>query len=492
MMTRSRPPLVMLLVLGLALIITLCIAPIITPSIAHASGLSTPSVGRASSNPVSDDLAAVYWNPAGLTRVKRLTLLGNLSLAIGDVRVRRTRRATYQREDSFDFAQPIDPESIDPMKTGDAPESRANPVVPAPGIFGALPLGDRLVAGFGIYAPYGAILSMDEGGAQRWQLQSATLLAVAITPALAWRVTERVSVGAGVSYMIGYAELKKVQDFAALADVGEAIGRPPINQPNDFGASAPPAVRELEVMARPISLYDMWAHSLTFHASIDAQLTDALRVALTYQHKAPMTYRGKFALDMSDDFFTQDLASQGLQYKPLVLGDATLSLTLPNHLFGGLAWTPAARWRLELWGGWSRWSTVEAFDVRVRSADLAQPDVGLPDTAAIALPRRWQDTATVEVVARHTLTDRWHLSGGLGYQSSASPDSTIDAASPDGDRLVAHAGATFQLTADTALLGDLKLHHVLPREVVGSDYDLANGRYRLTLYTIGGHLRMAF
>jgi long-chain fatty acid transport protein len=128
----------------------------------------------------------------------------------------------------------------------------------------------------------------------------------------------------------------------------------------------------------------------------------------------------------------------------------------------------------------------------VKSPDLAQPRIGLPDTSRILLPRRWKDTVAVEGTLRYRAADRLRTWLTLGYRSAASPDSTIDVASPDGDRLVANLGANYALTPKLGLIVEGKLHSILPREVVGSENDLGNGRYRLNLFALGLHAAYAF
>ncbi len=454
---------------------------------AQAAGLRLPNVGTSRSGPAHADAAATYWNPAMLTRLERPELLVSGALVLGDVVVARERRATYQRADSFDFELPIDPTAIDPSKTGAGTPARANPLAPAPAAYGAAPLGPVHV-GVGVGAPFGAILDFgDEEHAARWQLERATILAAYMGPAVAWQPTEWLSVGAGASLVLGYASLAKTQDFAALDDVGAALANSPIDQPNGFGAQADPGLRELDVMARRVRIDDAIATSASFHAGLAIHPTDDLTIAAVYHHGAPMTFVGSFQLDMDDDFFTQDLASKGLAYDPLVTGDASLSFELPRDVLVAADWAFAPGMGVALTLGWTQWSVVDVFDVRLDSEQLAQPELGLPHTQRLALERRWVDSFMVELSGRARplpWLDAW---ASLGFQSAASPDATVDAASPDGDRVVANLGAAFPVTGNLTLAADAELQKILPRAVAASDYDLGNGTYDLTLLSLGLH-----
>jgi long-chain fatty acid transport protein len=472
------------------------LAALLAAPAAWSQALTAPSVGTGLSGVATADAAAVYWNPALLGYLERPTILVGGSLIVGDVSYERQRRATYQRTDALGFALPVAPENIDPSRTGTAAAVTANPVGVAPTLFAALPIEipgpTRLVAAVGLYAPYAAILAFDPDGPQRWQLQSATIATVFATASLAWRLNEKFSIGAGASYVFGFAELARVQDFAALGDVGAALARPPISQRNDFGPNAPPGVRELDVLARPIRLRRMIAHGFTFNAGLAVRPVRGLQIGLSYQHMTDLTFAGRFELDLDDPFFTRDLASQGLQFAPRVEGDATLSFPLPRAVRLGVAYDLTARLGVTVVGEYVTWSQVERFDARVRSPQLAQPMLGLPDTTSLSLPRRWRDTFAVEGTARFAASERLLLWVTGGYRSGASPDETLDVASPDGDRIVAGAGLRVAVNDAWWLYGDVEVQTILPRTVVGSDLDLGNGTYRLTLVNLGAHVQRRF
>ncbi|MFO0602258.1 MAG: outer membrane protein transport protein [Polyangiales bacterium] len=466
------------------------------PLSAGAQALTAPNVGTGLSGAATADPAAVWWNPAAIGYLDRPNVLLGGSLLVGDISYQRERRGQYQRADALGFALPVPPENLDPTRTGTAPEVRANPVGVVPTAFVTFPLArvgsTRLVAGLGVYAPYAAILQFEDGGAQRWQLQSATIAAIFVTPSIAWHISDAISVGAGVSYVFGFAELAKVVDFATLGDVGAALARPPISQRNDFGPNAPTGVRELDVLARPIRLRRMIASGFTFNAGLSSRPVRGLTLGLAYQHSTEMTFSGTFELDLDDPFFTRDLASQGLRFPRRVEGDATLSFALPRSIRAAASYDITPRLGVGVTFDYVTWSQVQSFDARVRSPSLAQPALGLSDTQQISLPRRWRDTVAAEGTVRVGLTDRlmaWVLGG---YHSSATPDDTLDVASPDGDRIVAAAGVRLRVGEAWTLYGDVEVQTILPRTVVGSDNDQGNGTYGLTLVNAGAHVQRSF
>jgi long-chain fatty acid transport protein len=460
---------------------------------AHAQGLTAPLVGTQISGPATPDAAAVFFNPAQLAYAKEPELLAGGLLVLADIEYRRERRAIYQREDSLDFALPIEPDAVDASKTGWAKRETSHPVGVAPTLFGVYPFGGgRFGVGLGIYAPFAAQASFNPRGAQRFSLEKGSIAALFGTAAVSYRPMRAVAFGAGISYVFGVAELWRVQDFAGLADVGAGLAGPPVNQANDFGPNAPPGVRELDAMARPIAIRNAIANAATFNLGVASEPLRGVRLGLAYQHKTRMYFRGPFTLDMDNDFFTQDLEKQGLKYPPRVRGDAEIALTLPSSIKAGASWQVSRRIGVGLNATYAFWSQLESIKVTVRSPDLAQPQLGLPDRSVVDFPRRFKNTIGADLVVRAEVTPGLSLWAPVGYRSAAAPDSTIDASTPDGDRLVFGFGGALQLSPRYALLGDANFQTIVPRRVVGSDNDLGNGKYWLNILTLGLALRVRF
>jgi long-chain fatty acid transport protein len=465
----------------------------ISPRDARASGLDAPFVTSGESGPTTPDAAAVYWNPAALAGVQRAELQLGGGLILGHVTYQRDRRATYQTPDTLQFKTPLDPANVDAEKTGEDEEVSATPVAPTGNLFLAIPaIPDRLTVGVGVYVPYAAALSFPLDGAQKWQLRQAFIVSNFVTASAGVQVTKQLSLGAGVSYVGGLAELSKVQDFAGLKEFRDGLASESIHQDNDFGPSAPTEVRELDILARSISLKKAMSHGISFNAGLALALGKDARLGATYQHGAKMRYKGEFAIDMNDDFFTKDLSEQGLKYKPLVTGDAELSFSLPKRITAGVSYRANDKLSLDGLLSYVFYSDIDAFVVETHSADLTQPKLGIGDRVRVTLPRDWNDTVWVEAGAKYKLSDTMLGEASLGYQSPASPDSTIDVASPDGHRILGSVGGVLKVSDNVSLSGDIRIQSILPRKVTTSDHDLGNGTYTLVIGAAGGHIKILF
>ncbi|MCA9545192.1 MAG: outer membrane protein transport protein [Myxococcales bacterium] len=459
---------------------------------AWASGLDGPLVGTPVSGPLTTDAAATWHNPAVLARLQRPSALFGGALVLAHIGYTRDRRGSYQRPDEFHIQAPVDPAALDPSLSGEADPVAATGVAPLADGFFAMPLPGGGGVGLGVHTPYAAPVAYDDPqGAQRFALQEAFILMPHVTLGVGWRVHERVQVGFGGSLIVGVANFKTVQDFAALDEFGRALAGPPASQPNSFGADAPTEVRQLDVLARPVSITDATATNLTFHGGVAVQATDDLNVALTYHHGAELVFDGDFALDMSDDFFTQDLSPVGLAYPALITGDARLALVLPKRIEAAARWDATPAWAVEGRVEYVTWSDLKALTVALKSPQLAQPTFGLPDVSRADLPRRWQDAIHLSALA-HGQIAPGRLTVGLGYQSPASPDATVDAASPDGHRMSLQGALDMPLSDAWSVVAHGTLQFILPRTVTDSDYDLGNGTYQMVVAGAGAHLKVAF
>jgi long-chain fatty acid transport protein len=462
------------------------------PTESHSSGLSPPWVGQVWSGPTTADAAALYWNPAMLSKVKKFRIEGNTELVAPYITYTRERRGVYQREDGLKFSLPLEEADLARNKTGVAqPVGPENTIIPAGSLFAALPVHDRVTLGLGLFGLAGAIIKFPDTGPARWQLQEASLLGLAITAGAGFRVTDKFRLGASVYYVGGRMGLRKVADLAATDLLGKALANPPINQPNDFGQSAPTGVRELSVLSRPFTLKDAAAHAATFSMGFAFEPTKTLTLGLTYIHRIPLKLKGRFFLDMNDDFFTQDLSSQGLKYPPIVQGDAYVEFPLPSTIKMGVGWDLHDSFRLQFLFEYFHYSDIDSFLITLQSPDLAQPTLRVSDVVKLKEERRWRNTFTAALTGIYHLNAYVDFGLTAGFQSSASPDETIDLSSPDGDRMVFAIGSRlnagrFELTAA------LHWHHFMTRHVVTSDFDRANGTYKMDFLLFTGSLAVSF
>ncbi len=451
-----------------------------------AGGLGTPIVGSPWSSVTEADGAAVHFNPANLARIEGLSLSLSAGLIWANIAYTREYRAAYQYEDSFTFKLPLQPEDIDPNKTGVAASSDSTVLLPlGGGFFTYSPMAD-LTLGLGVYAPFGAALDPDDTGPQRYAVQQALIVGLNVTPSIAYKVTDWFQFGAGISLVLGTVNLRQVVDLAGTDMLATALADPPLNQANDFGAGASPAVRELSVLSRPATL-ETSALGVTFNVGVSFTPGDFV-IGLAYQHSTDLVFSGDAYLDMNHDFFTTDLAFKGLQYPALVKGKAFIELPFPASVKLGVAWSDSDD-EVMVQADYVFWSTIDALRVTLESPDLAQPDIGIGPVTTLALPRDYMNAIEVEALYGRTIGEDLRVGVRVGYHSPFSPDTTMDLSSIDGHRLTAKLMLDYHATSYLTFNAYVGVQHVLERTVEASRADIGNGTYGLTMIHGGGELR---
>ena len=97
--------------------------------------------------------------------------------------------------------------------TGRRTELDTDPV-PAPHAFAAYGVDDRLTVGLGLYAPYGLQTGWPLDFEGRFSGYDNSLRSLYLQPTAAYRVTDRLSVGAGAALVVGSVELSQHLDLS--------------------------------------------------------------------------------------------------------------------------------------------------------------------------------------------------------------------------------------------------------------------------------------
>ncbi len=159
---------------------------------AQAGGLylyeiGSPDVGLAAAGYAAraQDASMAFTNPAGMTRLKRPSLMAGAQPMYLDI------------DFSADSATTV---------AGDSGDS--NGWMPAGGLFLVQPVTDRLALGLALTGYFGLALDYQDDWVGRYCVQDTTLQAAALQPAVAWQVNDQLSVGAGVALLYGMLEDK--------------------------------------------------------------------------------------------------------------------------------------------------------------------------------------------------------------------------------------------------------------------------------------------
>jgi len=127
-------------------------------------------------------------------------------------------------------------------------------------------------------------------------------------------------------------------------------------------------------------------------------------------------------------------------------GGSRLEFELPMQVNTGLSMTPVPEFRLELDVAWTQWSSLDHTSVTY-DPNVFGPPSGLPVGTRTETTRRdWKDTISVRLGADGDLGDHWLLEGGIGYEPSPIPKSTLEPGFPrGGDAFVTGIGFGYKV-----------------------------------------------
>lgn len=343
----------------------------------NASGIGNAYAGQAAS---AQDASTIFFNPAGMTLLpeKQLVLAGHLI------------------KPSAEFSGTVSP-AIGGGDGGDA-----GSVAFVPNGYFAYRLTPDVHLGIGMFAPFGLKTEYDTTWVGRIHAIESELKTININPAIAWKASESLSFGAGLS--IQYIE-------ATLS--------------NAAGAGLPP----------PIGVIKGDDYGWGFNLGLLWKLSDTSRVGLAYRSEIEHTLEG-------------DLRVNGVVAANPVFADVTLPDSLSLSLFHKLD----DQWDILADLSWTGWSDFEVLNI-VNSAGTS---VVTPTT------ENWDDSFRVSVGANYHLNSKLTLRGGVAFDETPVSDRYRTARIPDQDRTWLAFGAQYRLSPSSTI--DMGYAHLFVKD----------------------------
>jgi len=371
-------------------ILFVCI--MIPPSLSVAGGYSNPyigapSLGRGATGVASaDDLSAVYHNPAGLAQ------LGGNQFLFSPIYFKIN--SNYTRDPGTTTV------------TSDKPSFT--------GLVGFSTDLDRddMVLAVGLYTPYGLKLEWPEDGPQRYSATRADLRAIFITPSFAYRITQRLSVGAGVSFISARAEVgRKANPF--LSDPTNPLSMDP-----DY---------DIDITVEGDD------RAIGFDFGIQYRIRDDLAWGFLYIPETRLEFDGVFTAQIPPTLQAQ------FQGAETITDNGMVELKFPHQVRTGIHWRGIERLGLEFEFGWSGWSSPETLTFDYDNATpLTEEDT--------ILPREWKNSVAIHVGADYRARPGLIFRGGYFFDQTPVPDRTLDPLLPQADKNIFSGGVGYRLS----------------------------------------------
>ena len=434
---------------------------------AQAGGFAVARFGGAHGHVTTDNPTANYYNPAGivLNKEKKVQIFIDGSFAY--------RSATYDRS-AVPSANPGVSDDIAPGANNSSNSLSNFIIAPMAGVTSNFGL-DWFSAGISFSAPFGGSARWGRNedfagsdvapgavnGSQRWHSIDGTIRSLYFTGSLAFDIPIKKSEKMGISLgLSGNAIRSEVYTIRARNSDG-SDDLVLLDENGDFSA-----IKEGRSVIDVSGWQGSFAVGAIFH------MRDMLWVGASYQSQPNIT--GGMTLKGTLD---QVLGPQPTG--SLASSNVILTQTLPDIIRFGVRVRPIERLELRVDGNLQRWSVFanqclmeenpQANPDDPPNCDINNPDSLLTDPENTTfgddangiiqyLPRNWKDSGGVNIGASYWAVkrDTKVLSEvepylGVGYDSSAVPDETLEPALMDMNKIIITAGARMQVIPNLAL-----------------------------------------
>lgn len=311
-----------------------------------------------------DDAEAAYYNPAGLAQGRVL-----------DVRVGATPIIP-----SFSFQNPA----------GQSISGIVRPV-PPPHLYVSYGVTDDLSVGLGVFSPYGLVVPWHSDWEGRFLTIKSDLKTYYINPQVAYRIGDRVRLGAGVQIVRSTVSLKRAINFVDSEGLAELAG-------GTWGVGGNGGL-QIEVLPNVLSF------GATYRSAVNADVNGRAHFS-----NIPINFQST-AKDQN----------------------VSTTLNLPMSFSLGLAYQALPALKLAFNADYIGWQVIQRLAINFEDPSLST-----------VLPKNWSHTWNYHFGAEYTLNAQWRVRAGILYDPTPSPQNTITPELPDANRVNIALGAGYQ------------------------------------------------
>jgi long-chain fatty acid transport protein len=312
---------------------------------ARSSALAGAVVARA------DDLSAIFYNPAGLVQLPGFQIMAGFSTFIPRVEV-----VTHPG----------------PVATRSLMESS---VSFAPHLFTSYKLTERVWLGLGVNSPFGLGIQYNDNWPGRFNVTKAAIQTLNLNPTVAVKVTDYLSMGAGLDIMYFKFKMKRVLPIPLLT----------------------PQALDLQG--------DSWG--LGFNLGLLLKPADYISFGVSYRSQVRQHLDG------------------GARFRPFntLDSDASGSIILPDMVFAGIMVRPMKRLSVEAGIIWTHWDLFRRLDIKFSNA-----------LGTLSEAKEWHNTWRGQLGVEFQALPWLDLRAGYAFENEPMPDRFADYLVPSTDR----------------------------------------------------------
>ncbi len=316
-------------------------------------------------------------------------------------------------------------------------------------------LSEDVTWGLGFYVPFGLSSNYQQDWAGRYFADETAVKVLSLQPAIGYKLTDWLSVGAAVSLNRAEGLLSKYKDHAGLCELGtginQLVGRDVYN--------AAFCDSHYEVSGHDIS----WGYTLSLHA----EPLQGTKLALVYHSAVRYTLKGDSEITntpitaatagntpglvaISPNLPLLDTNTGKLASRDLLVEKSKLDLTTPATLTFAIDQQVSQQLSLQasvLWTGWSKFQSIDII------SDDSSPSISISTGPALGesgyigyIPQYWHDSWSVSVGATYQYQPTLTLRAGIAYDENPISKARKTARIPTSDRVWLSAGFTKALS----------------------------------------------
>ena len=374
----------------------------------------------------ADDPTAIFYNVAGLAQQRSFSFTGG-----GTV---------------INFANQFTGDPNDPITSGTTARYRAHTFFPPNG-YVAVPVGQNLTFGVGLFTPFGLRTNWEEPYIGRYISRDANVKSLSVEPAVAWQTSDgRFALGGGAEYRRSHISLNR-----------NNLALNPFNDRITDVANA--------------YLTSKWDHAWGWNVGVLFKPSSNWRIGASYRASMTIDYTGdaKFTqIPSGNAIFDQLVASQLPPNQPI-----TTSINFPSNIAVGLAHDNGS-------------TTIEGDVTRTNWSRFKTLDIVFPQQTALNLtrPQNWKDTYSYRLGMNHHASGNWDARLGALYDENPQPTEGVGPLLPDADRVGISFGVGYHHGGLVIDATDFVLHF-MKRSTKGINLDAFNGTYKTDANLIG-------
>lgn len=327
--------------------------------------LGTADMGLASAGfgARAQDASTVFTNPAGMTRLEGNQFLGGGQLIWSNTKF-SIDSGTSPALGSSDGGYAVGHEGW----------------FPGGGAFGTYTVSPNVKIGLAMAGNFGGVLNYENDWVGRYYVQQTWLVGLSLLPSVAWKVNDKLSVGASLNAMYGV-----YKNNLAINNANPLYGDGRLKLKNETWG---------------------WGGNL----GMLYEFSPATRVGLTWNSQVNLNFEAPAEFSGLDPKLSAALGKAGLLDASIKVG-----MKVPQQVMASLFTQADERWALLGSVGWQQWSKFGAIQLGI-------DDNTNPTSLTTDIP--FKDTWHVAAGAQYRLSEPWLVNFGIAYDSGFQQNSS--------------------------------------------------------------------